>query len=112
MGTSTKIDNIQIWKSTGALSLGSAGDLVTYLKTSAYTEIVFATPTAATSSQATITVPTADPGSANLGIAGSLTGDLSAAGYSDYFVSQVQVDSDAGIGAHVQLQYTFQYDEQ
>ncbi len=112
MGTSTKIDNIQIWKSAGTLTLGTGGDLKVYLKTSAYTAIVYATPVTTTSTQATITVPTADPTAANLGIAGVLTGSLTAVGYSDYFCSQIQTISDAPIGAHAQLTWVFQYDEQ
>ncbi len=112
MGTSTKIDNIQIWKSAGTISFGTGGSLKVYLKTSAYTAVSYAAPVATVSTKATEAVPTADPGAANLGIGGVLTGNLSAAGYSDYFCSQVQTASDAPVGPHAQLTWTFQYDEQ
>lgn len=112
LGTSTKVDNIQVWKSAGALSLGTGGSLKVYLKTAAYTAVTFATPVATASSKATEAVPTSDPGAANLGIATSLTGSLTAAGYSDYFCSQIQTAADAPIGAAAQLTWTIQYDEQ
>ena len=54
-------------------------------------------------------VPVSDPGTATLGIAGSLTGSLTAVGTSDYLVSQIRVA--AGSTAGVSFTLTFAYDE-
>ena len=62
MGGSSKIDNLQVWR-TGAL--GGAAVHLANLKTSAYVgAAAFATPVATASSKAIATVPTADPGAA------------------------------------------------
>jgi len=58
---------------------------------------------------ATQTMPTAEPASANLGIGGSLSGSLTAAGSSDYLVHQLQTDGADTAGTTTTLNY--QYDE-
>lgn len=56
------------------------------------------------------TVPTTAPGSANIGIGGSLTGNLSSAGtYSDFIVVIVVLDGTATAGTTVTI--TYGYDE-
>lgn len=112
MGTSTKIDNLQVWKSAGTLSLGSSGTMKANLVTSGYTAETYSTPVNTQSTKADTTFPTSDPGTANIGISGSLTGSLTSTGYSDYIVSQIYVDTDAPVGPHAQLTITFQWDEQ
>ncbi len=54
-------------------------------------------------------MPSADPAAANLGIGGSLTGQITSAGMSDYLVHQIQVDSGTAAGTTTTLNY--QYDE-
>jgi len=110
MGDSNKIDNIQIWKSAGAYVTGETID--TNLKTSGYSGATYATPTQNESTVATEPMPTADPTQANLGIGGSLSGNLTAIGYSDYWVSQLQTTVSTPAGDVNQKTYTIQYDEQ
>lgn len=108
MGDSNKIDNIQIWKSAGDYLAGEG--IQTNLKTSAYTAETYATPSETTYTDQVM--PTADPGAANLGIAGSLTGSLTAVGYSDYWRSQLQTTGSTPPGNANQKTFTIQYDEQ
>jgi hypothetical protein len=55
------------------------------------------------------TVPTSAPATGNIGIAGSLTGELLATGSSDFLVSQIRTGSPATAGTTVTLSY--RYDE-
>ncbi len=107
-GTANKIDNIQIWLSGG--SLGTYEGIQTNLETSAYTQVTYAQPTTTTYTHNAM--PTSDPGSANLGIAGSLTGSLVAIGYSDYWKMQLQFQASRDPGDTATLTFTIQYDEQ
>lgn len=107
MGTSTKINNIQVWR-TG--SLGTGASHLTNARTGSYGgAAAYSTPTAAASSVATQTMPTSSPGSANLGIGGSLSGSITAPGYSDFLVQQIQTGKNALAGNITTLNY--QYDE-
>jgi hypothetical protein len=107
MGGSSKIDNIKIWR-TGALG-GSAVHL-TNARTSSYGGAASgATPTASASSVATQTMPSSAPGSANLGIGGSLTGNLTATGSTDFLVHQIQTNAGDTAGSTSTMNY--QYDE-
>lgn len=54
-------------------------------------------------------VPTSAPASANIGIGGSLTGQLTAAGFSDFVVSIITTTASATAGTT--LTVTFRYDE-
>lgn len=108
MGGSNQIDNLQIWKSAGAYVTDEM--IQTNLTASGYTSVSYATP--ATASYSGNDCPTADPGGANLGIAGSLSGALTAAGYSDYWKSQLQTGAGTPAGNANQKTYTIQYDEQ
>jgi hypothetical protein len=97
MGGSTAVQGLKIWY-TGTLSGSDA--LKTNARTSSYAgAATFATPTQSTSSVATQAMPTSVPGSANLGIGGSLSGSLTATGKSDYLVTQLQVDAATVAGA-------------
>jgi len=107
MGGSSVIDNLKVWRVT-ALG-GSAVHLTNARETSYGGAETFATPVATTSPLATETMPTTEPSGANLGIAGSLTGTLTAAGASDYLVHQIQTDAGDVVGATCTMHY--QYDE-
>lgn len=106
MGGSSAIDTLKVWR-TGALG-GSAVHLTNARETS-YAQKTYATPVATTSTQATQTMPTSEPSGANLGIGGSLSGQITSAGYSDYLVHQIQTDAGDTAGATTTMNY--QYDE-
>lgn len=104
-GTFNTIENLQFWMSTDfspntGLSVKWEGEQTTYV-----------TPTASTSSVATTAVPTSDPGTANVSIGGSLSGQLTGAGYSDYIVLQLQTTTSAAAGDSSLAVFTLQYDE-
>lgn len=103
-GTFTRIDNIQFWKSAGAYVTG---------ETIAWTgqQESYVAPTTTVSSYASAAVPTADPGTANVSIGGSLSGSLSTAGSSDFMVLQTSVTTAASAGAVNTKTFTLQYDE-
>lgn len=106
MGGSSRIDNIKIWR-TGAL--GGAAVHKTNARTAAYVNKTFATPIKTTSTQATEAMPSSEPGTANLGIGGLLTGKLEAVGYSDYLIHQIQTNAADVAGSTSTMNY--QYDE-
>lgn len=107
MGGSSSINNLQVWRTT---ALGANCTHLTNARTSSYGGAAsFTTPTASASAVATQTMPSSDPGAANLGIAGSLAGSLTATGKSDYLVMQLQTTASATAGATMTMNY--QYDE-
>lgn len=107
LGTSSKIDNLKVWR-TGAL--GGAATHVTNAGTGAnYSAKSYATPVSTSIADVDNAMPTSTPASANLGIATSLTGALTAAGYSDYFVHQIITDAADIAGSTSSISY--QYDE-
>ena len=107
MGGSSAIDNLQIWRTS---ALGGSAVHKTNARTATYGGAeTYAQPIATDSSVATQTMPTADPAAANLGIAGSLTGQITSTGYSDYLIHQVQTDAGDTTGSTSTLNY--QYDE-
>lgn len=110
MGSSNKIDNIQMWKESGDFVTGETIDA--NLVTGGYTADAYDTPTDTTSTYADTEMPTADPGAANVGIAGSLTGNLTAIGYSDYIIIQMHTTTDSPGGDVNQKSFKIQYDEQ
>lgn len=107
MGGSSAIKNIKVWR-TGAL--GGAALHKTNARETAYGgAAVYATPVKTASTVATQTMPTATPAGANLGIGGLLTGQLTAPGYSDYLVHQIQTNAADVAGSTSTLNW--QYDE-
>jgi len=107
MGGSSKIDNLQVWR-TGALG-GSATHL-TNARTSSYAgALAYATPDTTEAATSTQTMPSADPAAANLGIGGSLTGALTATGYSDYLNHIIKTNVADVAGSTSTMNY--QYDE-
>jgi hypothetical protein len=110
MGGSTAIQNLQVWASAG---LSANCTHKTNARTSSYGGAQSYNQASATDRSATYaytqTMPTAAPGAANLGIAGTLAGVLSGTGKSDYLVMQIQTTGSAVAGATVTMNY--QYDE-
>jgi hypothetical protein len=107
IGTSSKIDNLKIWRN-GAL--GGAAVHLGNVKLSAYAGApTYATPIKTTSSIAINAMPSSVPATANLGIGGSLTGSLVAAGSSDFLVHQIQTNAADTTGSTSTMNY--QYDE-
>jgi hypothetical protein len=106
MGGSSQIENIKVWR-TGAL--GGSASHVTNARESSYSEASYATPTDSNSTEAAQTMPTSEPSGANLGIGGSLTGNISSPGETDLLVHQIQTD--AGDTAGTTSTMNYQYDE-
>jgi len=104
MGGSSAIKDLKVWR-TG--NLGTNASHKTNARTTSYTAATYAAPTANASTVATQDMPTAEPSSANLGIAGSLTGQLTGVGYSDYLVHQIQTTSGATAGATCTMNYKY-----
>jgi hypothetical protein len=104
MGGSSKVKDLKVWVS-GTLS--GTDSIKTNARTTSYGgAATYATPTATTSTKATQTMPSSAPAN-NLGIGGSLTGELTAAGLSDYFVHQLQVNSGTTAGATLTVNYRY-----
>jgi len=107
MGGSSKIDNLKIWR-TGAL--GGAATHVTNARTTSYAgALTYAQPVTSAVTTVDQTMPTSAPGSANLGIGGSLTGSLTATGSSDYLGHQIITNGADVAGSTSTMNY--QYDE-
>ena len=105
MGGSSQIDTIKAWRD-GALG-GSAIHLTNARESSYGGAETFATPTDSTSTVATETMPTTSPTGANLGIGGSLSGSLTAAGETDYLVHQIQSDAADTEGSTSTLKFSY-----
>lgn len=101
------VDNLAMYKSAGAYLTGEG--IQTDLRTSSYAAPTYATPTASTYTDQTM--PTSAPASANWGIATSLTGQLTAAGKSDYVKSQLQTTASTPPGSANQKTFTITWDE-
>jgi hypothetical protein len=110
MGGSTNVQNIRVWASA---TLGTGVTHKTNARTAGYEGAQTYAAPSATDRNATYkysqTMPVAEPGTANLGIAGTLAGTITVAGYSDYLVSQLQTTVSATAGASVTM--SFKYDE-
>lgn len=110
-GTYTKVDNLQFWKSAGAYVTG---------ETIFWNPVVagsYTTPVATASPKATGSIPTADPGTANVTIGSSLTGSLYSNGagttgsYSDYMLMQTETTTSSPAGSTNIKTWTLNYDE-
>ena len=107
MGTASAIKNIRIWRSG---ILGENAVHVTNASILSYKgEAKYRTPTNSVSDVAIYNMPSIIPGSANLGIGGSLIGTITKAGYSDFFVHQIQTTEAALSGSTTVMNYS--YDE-
>lgn len=104
-GVFNRIDGIRFWKSVDyspntGLSVFWTG-----------TQQIFLQPTNITSSIATSSIPTADPGSTNVTIQGNLSGSLVASGYSDFIVLQLRTGTNTPPGDTSLATYTMSYNE-
>lgn len=109
-GTFNTVDNLKVWKNSGNYVAGEGID--TNLRESSYGGAeTYDTPTETTSTVATQVYPVAEPSGPNLGIGGSLSGQLTGAGDSDYMVSQLQTTGATPAGNVNQKQFTYQWDE-
>jgi hypothetical protein len=107
MSTSSSISNIRVWRSG---TLGANAVHLTNAHSSDYRgEAKYRTPTDDISPFAVFPMPTSIPGSANLGIGGSLSGSLTQSGYSDFLVHQIQTSRSALAGSTTVVNYS--YDE-
>lgn len=112
MGGSVQLDNLKVWLSSLGGGWKTGEGMSTNLRTSGYVQATYATPVETNSSVAGQVMPEAEPGGANLGIAGSLAGAItSAPAYSDYGVLQLDVTAATPAGAVNQKTITFQWDE-
>lgn len=96
-GTYTSISNLKFWKSSGAYVTGET------IKAAVNT--AYATPTASTSSVATVNVPTTS------GTALVPTSPGASPSYSGYIISQLQTTGSTPPGFVNQKEFTLQYDE-
>jgi len=107
MGGASVIDVLKVWRD-GAL--GGAATHVTNARETSYAgAATYATPIVTNSTVATQAMPEEEPTGANLGIAGSLAGQLIDVGYSDYLVHQIQTDAADTVGSTSNMNY--QYNE-
>ena len=101
-GTFTTISNMKFWK--------SAGTYVTGEDIKAAVTVTYTQPVATTSTVATVTVPTSVGAALTvLAIGGGAT--ITAPGYTEYIVMQLQTTGSTPSGAVNQKTFTFQYDE-
>ena len=103
-GTFNSIGNFQFWRSTNFSP--STGLAISWGQTSAY-----ATPTSGDSTKATASVPTSDPGAANVGVGANPSGSLSASGFTNYIVLQLDTTTAAAAGDTSLATFTLNYDE-
>lgn len=109
MGGASSIGNLKVWR-TGSLGTGGTHAHVTNARTTSYAgAATYAQPVNTAISGADQTMPSSEPATANLGIGGSLTGTLTATGYSDYLIHQLTTDASATAGSTTTMNY--QYDE-
>jgi len=105
MGGSSAIDVLKVWRSG---SLGGSATHMTNARTSSYAgALSYATPVDIAVNDVDQTMPSSEPGSANLGIGGSLSGQLTDVGYSDYLGHQLITDSEDTQGATTTMNYQY-----
>ncbi len=112
-GTANKLDNFQVYKSAGAYKSGEGIQASLNTNQANYDTVkVTVYAQGAKTTYTAYAILETDPGAANLGIGGSLTGSLVAIGYSDYFKFQLQTTGSTPQGDLNTKTITFQYDEQ
>jgi len=104
-GTFNTVDNFQFWRSTNfSPATGLSIDWAN-VTPSAYDEPVTG------EAYAVSAVPSADPGAQNISVGGDTTGQLTASGYTDYVVLQLNTTSAAAAGDTSLAIFTMNYDE-
>jgi hypothetical protein len=105
-GLFTEIRDLRMWLST---DFSPATGLFLFF---AGTQQIFLTPGTVSSSIATSSFPTADPGSANVSIGGNLSGSIvTSSGRSDFIVSQLRTTASAPAGDTSFATISFSYSE-
>jgi len=115
MGGSSIIDNLKIWLSSLGGGWKTGEGMSTNLRESGYVQATYPTagPVETNSPDAGQVMPETEPSGPNLGISGSLGGQItSSPAYSDWAVLQLDVTSSTPAGSVNQKTITFQYDEQ
>lgn len=100
-GSFTTVRDLRFWQS---VDHSPNTGLQVFYKSNNQTSYV--QPVATTSTVATSSVPTADPGTTNFSIGGSLSSSLASAGYSDFLVLQLRTSAiapggDTSLSAYV-----------
>lgn len=99
MGGSSKVKTLKVWR-PGALGTGATHK--TNARETSYSGAEAYNDPSKTDRSATYhysqTMPTSEPAGANLGIGGSLTGEITTVGKSDFLVHQLQLDGTAVAG--------------
>lgn len=114
LGGSTIVDNLKAWLSNlgGGFKVGESLD--SNLRTSDYVQAEYPTggPVSSKSTVAIVPTPIEEPQGPNVGIAGSLSGEITTVpGYSDWIVFQLNVtENTPGEGLNQKI-FTFQFDE-
>lgn len=114
MGTSSQIDNLKIWLSNLGGGWKAGEGLSTNMRTSVYTAASYPAggPIETNSVDADQVTPESEPAGPNLGISGSLSGQItSAPNYSDWCVLQLDVTASTPAGSLNQKTLTMQWDE-
>ena len=115
LGGSVIVDNFKVWLSNLGGGWRTGEGMSTNARTTGYVAASYPSggPVDTDSSVATQAMPETEPAGANIGIAGSLAGQMvSAPAYSDYVVIQLDVSALTPAGAVNQKTLTFQWDEQ
>jgi len=110
-GVGNQVDNLQVWKSAGAYVSGE--NILSNADDGAYQGLeTYAQATPSASTIAVVTIPTTDPGTANLGVSGALASALITDGDSDYWVLQLTTTAGISAGDVNTKTFTIQWDEQ
>lgn len=115
LGGSSIVDNLKIWLSSIGGGWKAGEGMSVNMRESGYVQASYpgAGPIDTDSVDAGQVMPETEPSGPNLGIAGSLGGQVSAApAYSDWGVIQLDVSNLTPAGSVNQKTITFQYDEQ
>jgi len=114
LGDSSVVDNVKVWLSDLGGGWQTGEGVSCNLVTTGYSAASYPTagPVNTDSADATEAMPESEPGSANVGISGSLTGQItSAPAYTDWIVLQMDVTASTPAGAVNTKVLTFQWDE-
>jgi hypothetical protein len=103
-GTFTSISNLRFYLLSG--TIGANDHIYFDGETTSYTQ-----PVVTISVVATTDIPESEPGTANVSIGGSLSGELTSAGKSDYIVLQFNSDAADSAGQKGPFTYRIYYDE-
>lgn len=111
---SNSVGNFKVWKSAGAYVTDEGIQCNLHETQGSYdTYKITAWPGAPSASEYTAyAMPTSEPSTSNLGVAGVLGDALTGAGYSDYFKFQRQSGASTPPGDANSLTFSFKYDEQ